>query len=74
MTSRSALPALRLFSGSAVVPSTRGMVSPDAQRNQKAMRLPEGLDGRSAVQRAHLGLRAPRYDRVEVLPGLSWIG
>src|SRR5439155_6440673 len=45
-----------------------------AQRDRQAVRLPEGLDDRAAVQRAHLALRAPRYDRVEVRPGLSWIG
>jgi hypothetical protein len=52
--------------------------APLTQRYWEAMKLPEGLDDRSAVQRANLGPSAPlneaRVSTQDVGPALSWIG
>jgi len=52
--------------------------APRTQRYWEAMKLPEGLDDRSAMQRANLGPSAPlneaRVSLQGVRPALSWIG
>ena len=52
--------------------------APLTQRYWEAMKLPEGLDDRSAMQRANLGPSAPlneaRVSLQGVGPALGWIG